>query len=166
MSTTSVRELGYLFLTLSFLHTVYAEKPDRSYINVRKKLHKRVKKYIFWCFTLLSLTAVRLGFACSFFLMSLLVSSLIFLGLPDPDFLGMMGLMGFLLAKARILLKADSDNLSCDLMVLSCTLAPRAPLQPSWHHPRRFFLTWCVPLPSCYWLGKCERFYFIETAAR
>jgi hypothetical protein len=61
---------------------------------------------------------VRLRFARSFFVMRLLVSSLIFLGLPDPGFLGMMGLMGFLLAKARILLKVDSDNLSCDLMVL------------------------------------------------
>jgi hypothetical protein len=47
----------------------------------------------------------------------------------------MMGLMGFLLAKARILLKADSDNLSCHLIVLGGTLArqssPAALLAPS-----------------------------------
>ncbi len=42
--------------------------------------------------------------------------------LKEGALLGMMGLIGFLLAKARILLKDDSDNLSCDLMVLSGTL--------------------------------------------
>ncbi len=50
-----------------------------------------------------------------------------FLGLPRPrkpaGFPGMMGLMGFLLVKAKILLKVDSDNLICDLIVLSGTLA-------------------------------------------
>jgi hypothetical protein len=33
--------------------------------------------------------------------------------LEEGALLGMMGLMGFLLAKARILLKVDLDNLSC-----------------------------------------------------
>ncbi len=46
-----------------------------------------------------------------------------FLGSPRPRHPGDDGVDGFLLAKARILLKVDLDNLSCDLMVLSGTLA-------------------------------------------
>ncbi len=99
--------------------TVYAEKPDRSYMNVRKKWHKRFEKFIFWSLYIVYISALVFSHC------TLTIAD--FLGPPRPrkpaGFLGMMGLMGFLLAKARILLKVDSDNLSCDLIVLSGTLA-------------------------------------------
>ncbi len=53
--------------------------------------------------------------------------------------MGMMGLMGFLLAKARNLLKVDSDNLSCDLMVLSGTLARHSTTAALWAPSLMFF---------------------------
>ena len=56
---------------------------------------------------LFSLTAVMLGCSWILFLISLLVSWLIFLGLPETGFLGGTGKVGFFLAKARSLLRVD-----------------------------------------------------------
>ncbi len=103
-------------------------------MNVRKKLQKRFKKFIFWFFYMVYISALVFSH-CT-------LSIAEFLGPSRPrkpaGFLGMMGLMGlmgFLLAKARIFLKVNSVNLSCDLIVLSGTLArqssPAALLAPS-----------------------------------
>ena len=88
----------------------------------------------------LQLDSCDAGCSWILFLISLLVSWLIFLGLPETGFLGGTGKVGFFLAKARSLLRVDSDILSCFLIVAKGTPA----LQSSTAALLESFLNLCL----------------------
>ncbi len=128
-----------------------------------KKLHKWCKKFIFWSITLFSLTAITLGFACSFFLMSLLVSLLIFLGLPDSW--GWWGWWGSYWqrpgssSRSTQTIWAVTDGTEWHFSPPELHCSPLGTILDIFPDTVRtlaiLLLAW-----------KCERFYFIETAAR
>jgi hypothetical protein len=78
---------------------MYAESHDWSYTNLGENIYKKgYKKNARAGMILFSLTAMRLGFFCSFLLMTLLAGvSLMFHRLPDPSTPGMMGAIEVLL---------------------------------------------------------------------
>ncbi len=142
-------------------HTVCAEKPDRSCINVKKKLHKRFKKFIFWFLYVLYISA--LVFRHCILTIDELLHPTGHAGSRGRRTPGDDGIDGVPLGKGQDPSQGRLRQFElCDLTVLS---PPELHCSPLGTILAFFSCSW-VPLPSCYWLGKCERFYFIENAAR